>query len=30
MKRNLGIWLIFAAMLVSLAIGAAILILLQR
>lgn len=30
MKRNFGIWLIFAAMLVSLAIGVTILVLLQR
>jgi hypothetical protein len=30
MKRNLGVWLIFAAMLVSLVAGLAILLLLQR
>lgn len=30
MKRNLGVWLIFAAMLLSMAFGLAVLILLQR
>ena len=30
MKKNLAVWLIFAAMLLSLALGVTILVLLQR